>query len=75
MGQQIRGKGVKYVSGFENHRPVNQILDDLTDDEVNTMAHLSGTDKLGDDGLEELVGDGTFSRKGADAIKEASSDQ
>lgn len=70
MGQQIRGKGVKYVSGFENHRPVNQILDDLTDNEVNTMAHLSGTDKLGDDGLEELVGDGTFSRQAADAIKE-----
>lgn len=66
----VSGKGLKYTGDFETHRPVVSIVEDMTDDEVNLMAHLSGTDKLTDEGLEELIGDGALTRQGAEAIKE-----
>lgn len=70
LSQAIRSKGVKYVSGFEGHRPIAQIINDMSDAEVNLMAHLSGTDSLGDDGLAKLINDGELTEKGAAAIKE-----
>lgn len=70
LAQAIRSKGVKYVSGFENHRPVNEIIDGMSNDEVNLMAHLSGTDRLSDEGLAQLIADGALTTDGAAAIKE-----
>lgn len=70
LSQAIRSKGVKYESAFNGHRPINEIIGDMSDSDVNLMAHMSGTDKLADEGLEELIADGALTRKGADAIKE-----
>lgn len=72
MTRGVSGKDTEYVSAFMGHEPINNIVtkENLTEDEVNLIWNLSGTDKLGDEGLEQLIKEGVMSPKGAQAVRE-----
>lgn len=70
MASAVRGKGVAYESGFMNHRPIRDVVSDLTEDEVNVVVRLANANKLTPEKAQALVAEGVLTPKAAQAVEE-----
>lgn len=68
--EALRGKRIDFESGFNGHRPVKQIANDLTPAEVNLVAHASAGSELPETALKELMESGQLSSKAVTAVQE-----
>lgn len=67
--EALRGKNVAFEPAFENHRPIQQIVQELTDEEAHLVA-LAAQAEMPGEALAKLASEGSISQRAAAAVAE-----
>lgn len=67
--EAIRGKNIAFESGFEGNRPIQQIVQELSDEEAHLVA-LAAQAEMPAEALQKLAREGAISPRAAAAVEE-----